>query len=187
MVTVNAYDTGDMVEFRGDFSTIKQISLLTTRAQMMDGRHIVVSNSSLLNKEIVNYTRSGAFQFMIDVYVDISTPPARIQAFREDVASLVQRDPAVPPPPPPIFLSDTSPLSIVFLTDADMEVYQSELEGDRTYSQRAYRHLGGDAASHHLGCTPPPPPSFPVSLPLTRPRSLLRTLLAIKLLLTSSP
>lgn len=96
---VNAYDVGDLVDINGSYVEIEDMTLLTTSAfvtgsfvgflslfshyYFLDGRKILVSNASMLSRDIVNYTRSRNFAFGIDIWIKVDTPVEKIQTLRQ--------------------------------------------------------------------------------------------------------
>ena len=53
------YTVGDLVETNGFFGIIRQITLRTTTVLTNQGQEVVIPNKDVLQKPLVNYTRSG--------------------------------------------------------------------------------------------------------------------------------
>lgn len=50
---------------------------------ILDGRKVVVSNASMLGRDIVNYTKSRNFGFGIEIWIKADTPIDKIQLLRQ--------------------------------------------------------------------------------------------------------
>jgi small-conductance mechanosensitive channel len=81
VVFVNAYNVGDLIEFEGDFAYVREINLLTTRLDTLDGRRAVAANVYMASMPVFNYTRSTDYAFGFNVHINIDTPTENIKEF----------------------------------------------------------------------------------------------------------
>ncbi|CAN5423032.1 hypothetical protein BH10BAC1_BH10BAC1_00430 [soil metagenome] len=65
---------GDIIELEGMIAKVKKISLRTTTVETRDDKNIILPNSSLTNKNLINWTHSEVTsRFEISVGVDYSS------------------------------------------------------------------------------------------------------------------
>lgn len=129
--TRNPFDIGDEVEIRGWRGKIALLTARDTVLVTLDGNHLRVPNSLVINSELLNFTRNPRrrFEFVVGVSVDLDLNHAR----RVGLAALA-RNPAVLAYPRPAALVDNlgeSAVNLKFLAWLD----QSEHDFAKTRSE----------------------------------------------------
>jgi small-conductance mechanosensitive channel len=79
---------GDIIELEGVISIVKDINLRTTTVETRDDKNIILPNSSLTNKNLINWTHSKiSSRSDITVGVDYSTDVKLAMSIVQEVAS----------------------------------------------------------------------------------------------------
>ena len=72
LLVMGSIRTGEFIEFTSFSGTVKEINLLTTILETMDGIYISAPNSSLLGNPIKNYTRNGKRRMELSIGIAYS-------------------------------------------------------------------------------------------------------------------
>lgn len=79
---------GDLVEVEGLYGTVEHIGARSTRIKSVDNTHIVVPNSSFLEKNVLNWTLSdNVIRSRVDVGVAYGSPTRDVEKILIQVAS----------------------------------------------------------------------------------------------------
>jgi small-conductance mechanosensitive channel len=117
--TRNPFDLGDVIEIRGNTGKVAVLTARDTVLVTLDGNHLRVPNSIVINSELLNFTRNPRrrFEFLVGVSVDLDVNAAR----RIGLAALA-RHPGIVADPKPIALVDNlgdSTVNLKFLAWMD--------------------------------------------------------------------
>lgn len=96
--TRNPFDLGDVIEIKGNTGKVSMLTSRDTLLVTLDGNHLRIPNSIIINSELLNFTREPIrrFEFMVGVSVDLDLSEAR----RIGLAALA-RNPGVLAEPKP--------------------------------------------------------------------------------------
>jgi small-conductance mechanosensitive channel len=117
--TSNPFDLGDVVEIRGNTGKVALLTARDTVLVTLDGNHLRIPNSIVINSELLNFTRNPRrrFEFLVGVSVDLDVNAAR----RIGLAALAHH-PGIVADPKPIALIDNlgdSTVNLKFLAWMD--------------------------------------------------------------------
>ncbi len=101
--TRNPFEIGDVIEIKGQTGKVALLTARDTVLVTLDGNHLRIPNSMVINSELLNLTRNPLrrFEFMVGVSVDIDLSEAR----KIGLAALA-KNPGVLAEPKPILLID---------------------------------------------------------------------------------
>lgn len=104
---------GDFIEVEQHSGTVERIGNRSTRIRRMDGVHILVPNSQMLEKIVVNWTLiDRRFRTTVRVGVAYGTPVARVEQFMIE-AAMAQRE-VVAQPAPMVVFEEFGTSSLIF-------------------------------------------------------------------------
>ncbi len=90
---------GDMVEIGPLLGDVKRIGIRSSTVRTTQGAEVIVPNSDLASKQVVNWTRSDRQRrYEIDVGVAYGSDPETVMRLLEDAAKEVPQIMSVPPP-----------------------------------------------------------------------------------------
>jgi small-conductance mechanosensitive channel len=92
IVFSHPYDPGDRVYIDGENMIVRGIQLLSTTFDRWDGVKVVIPNSEIRNKMILNIRRSKSQQWKLEFYISSSTPPKKIELMREAFKRFVKNN-----------------------------------------------------------------------------------------------
>ena len=77
--TRNPFDLGDVIEIKGNTGKVSMLTSRDTVLVTLDGNHLRIPNSIIINSELLNFTRDPIrrFEFMVGVSVDLDLSEAR--------------------------------------------------------------------------------------------------------------
>lgn len=81
---------GETVGFDGRTATVERIGLKTTRMRALTGEEVIVSNTNLLNKELLNFAEMPKRRMRLIFGVTYQTPPAKLDAIPQRVQDIVR-------------------------------------------------------------------------------------------------
>ncbi|MBC2778427.1 mechanosensitive ion channel family protein [Parasphingopyxis marina] len=81
---------GDSINFDNTFATVEQIGLKSTRLRNVGGEEVIISNTNLLDKEILNLTRLNRRRIKFGVGVIYQTPADKAARIPEILRDVVQ-------------------------------------------------------------------------------------------------
>ncbi len=101
--TRNPFDIGDVIEIKGRTGKVALLTARDTVLVTLDGNHLRIPNSMVINSELLNLTRNPLrrFEFMVGVSVDLDLAEAR-----EIGLAALARNPGVLADPKPVMLVD---------------------------------------------------------------------------------
>ena len=104
---------GDRVEVEGIAGTIQRISARATTIITNDDIAIIVPNSEIINKNVINWSlKDSQVRFNFLVRVDYNEDPERVRLLLLDVAH--HCDGVVQDPPPDVLLDEFGDIALVF-------------------------------------------------------------------------
>lgn len=86
---------GETIGFDKTTATVEKIGLKSARLRSITGEEIIISNTNLLSKEIVNYTRLNRRRTRYAIGLIYQTPPERARLVPNMVRELVEQSDAV--------------------------------------------------------------------------------------------
>jgi small-conductance mechanosensitive channel len=98
--TRNPFDIGDVVEIEGETGKVARLSARDTVLVTLDGNHLRIPNSIVINSKLLNFTRNPLrrFEFVVGVSVDLDLNTARqvgLAALSQNAGVLHDPAPAV--------------------------------------------------------------------------------------------
>lgn len=94
---------GDMIEVEGHYGSIEEIGARCTRVRSFNGIYILVPNSTLLEKNVINWTLSQDKKVRVDVSVGVEygSPTRKVEQL---LSQAIERNDKILKDPPPIIL-----------------------------------------------------------------------------------
>lgn len=89
---------GDLVEIGGEYGTVSQITLRSTRIVTSDGKMLAVPNADVINKTVASYTNFPHLRLDVPITIGVDED---IQRARRLLLSIVERDSDYLKDPPP--------------------------------------------------------------------------------------
>lgn len=89
---------GDLVEIGGEYGTVAQITLRSTRIVTSDGKMLAVPNADVINKTVASYTNFPHLRLDVPITIGVDEDIPRA---RRLLLSIVERDPDYLKKPPP--------------------------------------------------------------------------------------
>lgn len=83
------FKVGDSVHYDGTFAAVEQIGLKSTRLRAVTGEEVIISNTNLLDKEIMNLTRLNRRRVTFNVGVIYQTDPEKAQRVPDILRDIV--------------------------------------------------------------------------------------------------
>jgi small-conductance mechanosensitive channel len=84
------FRTGETIGFDGKTATVQRIGLKTTRLRALTGEEVIVSNTNLLNKELLNFAQVSRRRIKLTFGVSYATPPAKLRDLPAIVREIVE-------------------------------------------------------------------------------------------------
>lgn len=121
--TRNPFDIGDVIEIKGQTGKVSMLTARDTVLVTLDGNHLRIPNSIVINSELLNFTRNPfrRFEFIVGVSVDLDLNEAR----RIGLSALA-RNPGVLAEPKPAARVDSlgdSAVNVKFLAWLDQTLH----------------------------------------------------------------
>ncbi len=109
--TRNPFSIGDHVEIGGFAGKVARLTSRDTVLMTLDGNHLRIPNSAVINRELVNYTRNPLrrFEFAVGVSVDLDLSDAR----RVGIDSLSSLSGILSDPPPTALVEELGDSAVV--------------------------------------------------------------------------
>lgn len=86
------FKVGDAVHYDGTFATVEQIGLKSTRLRAVTGEEVIISNTNLLDKEIMNLTRLNRRRVTFGVGVIYQTPPDKARRIPDILRDIINAE-----------------------------------------------------------------------------------------------
>ncbi|MGJ8535767.1 MAG: mechanosensitive ion channel family protein [Parasphingopyxis sp.] len=86
------FKVGDAVHYDGTFATVEQIGLKSTRLRAVTGEEVIISNTNLLDKEIMNLTRLNRRRVTFNVGVIYQTPPEKARRVPDILRDIINAE-----------------------------------------------------------------------------------------------
>lgn len=80
---------GDNIQFGTSSGTIEEIGLKSTRIRAFSGEERIISNKSLLDKEILNTTKRNHIRIVMPILISYRTPPEQLERLPAMVSEIV--------------------------------------------------------------------------------------------------
>ena len=84
------FRTGETIGFDGKTATVQRIGLKTTRLRALTGEEVIVSNTNLLNKELLNFAQVSRRRIKLNFAVTYTTPLAKLRDLPGIVRAIVE-------------------------------------------------------------------------------------------------
>jgi small-conductance mechanosensitive channel len=94
IVFSHPYDPGDRVHIDGENMVVREIQLLSTTFDRWDGIKVIIPNSEIRGKMILNIRRSKSQQWKLEFYISAKTPPKKIELVKEAFKRFVKNNKA---------------------------------------------------------------------------------------------
>ncbi|MDM7954933.1 mechanosensitive ion channel domain-containing protein [Blastomonas sp.] len=85
------FKRGETIGFDSTTATVEKIGLKSARLRSVNGEEIIISNTNLLSKQIINYTRLNRRRTRYMIGLIYQTPPERARLVPEMVRELVEQ------------------------------------------------------------------------------------------------
>jgi MscS family membrane protein len=79
------FTTGDFVKVQSVAGTIERIGLRSTRVRTVDKSYVTVPNKQMVDSILDNVTLRSQIRGEINLFIDLQTPPAKIQQLLEEI------------------------------------------------------------------------------------------------------
>ncbi|MEM8695538.1 MAG: mechanosensitive ion channel family protein [Pseudomonadota bacterium] len=86
------FKVGDAINYDGTFATVEQIGLKSTRLRSVTGEEVIISNTNLLDKEIMNLTRLNRRRVIFGVGVIYQTDPEKAQRIPDILRDIINAE-----------------------------------------------------------------------------------------------
>ena len=86
------FKVGDAIHYDGTFATVEQIGLKSTRLRAVTGEEVIISNTNLLDKEIMNLTRLNRRRVTFGVGVIYQTPPEKARRVPDILRDIINAE-----------------------------------------------------------------------------------------------
>lgn len=83
------FKVGDSIHYDGTFATVEQIGLKSTRLRAVTGEEVIISNTNLLDKEIMNLTRLNRRRITFGIGVIYQTTPEKAQRIPDILRDII--------------------------------------------------------------------------------------------------
>ncbi|MEO1169091.1 MAG: mechanosensitive ion channel family protein [Pseudomonadota bacterium] len=83
------FKVGDTINYDGTFASVEQIGLKSTRLRSVTGEEVIISNTNLLDKEIMNLTRLNRRRIIFAVGVIYQTDPEKAQRIPDILRDII--------------------------------------------------------------------------------------------------
>ena len=110
LLVFRPFKVGDVIEVAGEIGSVKELELFTTELVSADNRRIIVPNSEVFGKKIINYTHYPTRRVEVAVGTDYGADLDKVRGVLEGVAKSVEG--GLEEPPPAVFLSELGGSSI---------------------------------------------------------------------------
>lgn len=112
LLVFRPFKVGDVVNVAGETGKVKELELFTTELVTADNRRIIVPNSEVFGKKIINLTHYPTRRVEVPVGTDYSADLDATRKVLEGVTSSVEG--VLDDPPPQVFLSELGDSSIAW-------------------------------------------------------------------------
>ncbi len=110
LLVFRPFKVGDVIEVAGTIGSVKELELFTTELVSPDNRRIIVPNSEVFGKTIVNFTHYPTRRVEVAVGTDYSADLDKVREVLEGVPAKVEG--VIDEPAPQVFLSELGASSI---------------------------------------------------------------------------
>ncbi len=86
------FKVGDSVHYDGTYATVEQIGLKSTRLRAVTGEEVIISNTNLLDKEIMNLTRLNRRRVTFGIGVIYQTDPAKAHRIPDILRDIINAE-----------------------------------------------------------------------------------------------
>jgi small conductance mechanosensitive channel len=112
LLVFRPFKVGDVISVAGETGKVKELELFTTELVSADNRRIIVPNSEVFGKKIINLTHYPTRRVDVAVGTDYSADLDETRAVLEKVTQTVEG--ILDDPPPQVFLSELGDSSIAW-------------------------------------------------------------------------
>ena len=109
LLVFRPFKVGDVIEVAGEIGSVKELELFTTELVSADNRRIIVPNSEVFGKKIINYTHYPTRRVEVAVGTDYGADLDKVRGVLEGVAKSVEGGLEEPPPATYFILLTDSP------------------------------------------------------------------------------
>jgi small conductance mechanosensitive channel len=110
LLVFRPFKVGDVIEVAGTIGAVKELELFTTELVSADNRRIIVPNSEVFGKKIVNFTHYPTRRVEVAVGTDYAADLDKVREVLETVPAAVEG--VIDDPPPAVFLSELGASSV---------------------------------------------------------------------------
>jgi small-conductance mechanosensitive channel len=86
------FKVGDSIHYDGTFAKVEQVGMKSTRLRAVTGEEVIISNTNLLNKEIMNLTRLNRRRVAFSIGVIYQTAPEKAQRIPDILRDIVNAE-----------------------------------------------------------------------------------------------
>lgn len=86
------FKVGDSIHYDGTFAKVEQIGMKSTRLRAVTGEEVIISNTNLLDKEIMNLTRLNRRRITFSIGVVYQTDPEKAQRIPDILRDIINAE-----------------------------------------------------------------------------------------------
>ncbi|MDX1412608.1 MAG: mechanosensitive ion channel family protein [Candidatus Promineifilaceae bacterium] len=133
---------GDLVEIEGNYGTVDQITLRSTRIITSDGKMLAVPNADIINKTVASYTNFPHLRLDIEATVGVDEDLTQV---RQVLLDQVVNDPSfLPEPAPRVVVTQLNDYNVAVELQAWLDNERHHVEQRAALRERVFNGL--DAA-----------------------------------------
>ena len=141
--TRNPFDIGDVIEIKGQTGKVALLTARDTVLVTLDGNHLRIPNSAVINSELLNFTRNPLrrFEFRAGVSVDLDLEDVR----RIGQAALAANPAVLSNPKPDVFVEELGDSAVVLRFQAWLDQTKHDFFKTRSQSIRMLKEAFDEA------------------------------------------